>query len=810
MIILKNVNKYYNKHKKNQIHVINNISLNLEDSGLVALLGPSGCGKTTLLNAVGGLDKIGKGKIYIDNKKMSSKCTYKKDKIRNLNIGYIFQDYKLIDNLSVYDNVSLVLKMIGIKDKKEIKTRVEYALDKVGMLRYKKRPCGMLSGGERQRVGIARALVKDPEIILADEPTGNLDSKNSLEIMKIIKSISKDRLVILVTHEQNLAKFYATRIIEIQDGTIIKDYENKNTDELDYEIDNSFYLKDFKYNNKLKENNINIDVYSNSKDGIKLDIVLKNGNIYIKSNTKEKIEVVKDNSSIEFINDHYKKIDKSDIEKLEFNFKDVINKNIKKKYCSILNPFTLLINGFKKVFDFSILKKILLIGFLISGMFIMYSVGSISSTFNIKDEDFVTINRNYLSVKQNKLSVNDYLNYEKVEGVNYIIPGDSIVNFKFYVKDYYQTYRNSSVLSGSLSDISMISENDLILGRYPENNYEIVVDKMAIKNMLEANQQLKMSGITNYEVVLNRNVNIDNMKDFKIVGITDLKSPSIYASKDLFINILYNSKEDENIYYEDESDTNIIMDYNLYSDKIDLKQGRYPENDYEVIVNISNKEQMKLNKETSIKVNDKKLTVVGYYDSIYDYNYYFVNNNTIKYNLIVSKKDLTIYSSNNDKTIDDFRNMNLNIKSSYDYSKSKYKDSIKEANRNTLIVSGIMLLISLIEMFLMIRSSFLSRIKEIGIYRAIGVKRIDIYKMFYGEIFAITTLASVPGVLFMSYVLKILSGISLLSRMFLINIVTVITSIIIVYVFNLVIGLLPVFNVVRKTPASILSRHDLD
>ena len=208
MITLDKVDKYFNKHKKNEVHVINNISLNL-DKGLVAILGPSGCGKTTLLNVIGGLDKVRKGNIYIDNKKVNSKNSYKVDKIRNLNVGYIFQDYKLIENLTVYDNLALVLKMIGIKDKNEIKKRIEYILDKVGMLRYKRRPAGMLSGGEKQRVGVARALVKNPDIILADEPTGNLDSKNSLEIMKIIKAISNEKLVILVTHEQDLAKFYA-------------------------------------------------------------------------------------------------------------------------------------------------------------------------------------------------------------------------------------------------------------------------------------------------------------------------------------------------------------------------------------------------------------------------------------------------------------------------------------------------------------------------------------------------------------------------------------------------------------------------
>ena len=130
--------------------------------------------------------------------------------------------------MTVYDNVSLVLKMLGIKDKEEIKKRVDYCLDKVGMYRYRNRPANMLSGGERQRVGIARAIVKNPSIILADEPTGNLDSKNTIEIMNIIKSISKEKLVILVTHEKELANFYADRIINISDGKVISDKINKN------------------------------------------------------------------------------------------------------------------------------------------------------------------------------------------------------------------------------------------------------------------------------------------------------------------------------------------------------------------------------------------------------------------------------------------------------------------------------------------------------------------------------------------------------------------------------------------------------
>ena len=802
MITLNNVDKYFNKHKKNEVHVINNISLNL-DKGLIAILGPSGCGKTTLLNVIGGLDKIRKGSIYINNQKISSRNTYQVDKIRNLNVGYIFQDYKLIENLSVYDNLALVLKMVGIKDKNEIKKRVEYILDKVGMLRYKRRPAGMLSGGEKQRVGVARALIKNPDIILADEPTGNLDSKNSLEIMKIIKAISNEKLVILVTHEQDLAKFYASRIIELQDGKIIKDYENDANDELDYKIENSFYLKDFKYNNSLKENNINIDVYSETKDKLKLDIVIRNGNIYIKSVNNEKIEVVDNNSSIEFINDNYKKIDKSEVKDLKFDFNNISNENRKLKYSSVLNIFTLIIKGFKNLFDYTILKKILLFGFFVSGLFIMYSVASLLATFDIRDEDFTTMNKKYLVLKQNKIKVDDYLSFEKNDNINYILPGDSTVSFEFKLNDYLQTRGQSYNLTGSLSSLEMITSKDLIKGRMPNDKYEIVVDKLALINVLK-NKEFQMSGILNYEELLDREVyNEAYEHPFVIVGITDLKTPSIYVLEDLFINLLYNSSEFEKQVY----------DYELYKDqdKIKLEKGNWPINDYEVLVNIQNKDFMPLKKTIDTKINGKKLKVVGYYSSSYDLEYYFVNSNTVKYNLILNSKDITIYSKDNNTTLKEFRDKKYNILSSYDYSKENYKKSIKEENISIIIVSSIMIGISLIEMYLMSRSSFLSRIKEIGIYRAIGIKKSDIYKMFYGEILAINVIATLPGILFMAYALKVLgSSAELLERMYMVTPLTILVAIILIFIFNSLVGLIPVFNVLRKTPAQILSRYDLE
>ncbi len=814
MLEIKSAKKYFNRHKKNQVCAIDDTTLTLDNNGLVALLGPSGCGKTTLLNSIGGLDKLSKGSIFIDGKKISSRFSYKVDKIRNLNVGYIFQDYKLVEEMSVYDNVSIVLKMIGIKDKNEIKKRVEYVLDKVGMLRYKKRPASMLSGGERQRVGIARAIVKDPDIILADEPTGNLDSKNSLEIMKIIRSIAKDRLVILVTHEQDLAKFYATRIIEIRDGKVINDYKNDHIDDLDYRLDNTFYLKDFDNHTSIDKDAYDINIYSANKKKLKLDIVVNDGNIYIKSNTNDKIEVVDDNSSIEFINDHYKTIAKEEIDKYKFDFDNIIDKNIKKRYSSILNPITLIINGFKKVFDYSFLKKMLLIGFFLSGMFMMYAVSSIIATKTIDDKEFVFVNRDYLSLVKKEISVDEYNSYETLEGVDYILPGSSLVNFIISYNDYYQTSIIKERLKGSLASISMISDKDIIYGSMPvDDKYSVVLDVFTIENLFSSDYA-KMSGVTKVEDMIGRVISIKNMPDFKIVGIVSKGSPSIYVDSSLFINIIANSYSDDDVWYveDGENSSSEIVDYNLYQDKIELKKGNYPVNDYEVIIPVSYQDQVKINSEINTLVNNKKLKVVGFYDSKYNYSYNFVSPNTIKYNVITTTEDLVVKPKDGDKelVLNQFRDKKLNIYDSYKKSREDYVKSNREYTNSSLLVAGVILGISLIEIFLMVRSSFLSRVKEVGIYRAIGVKKIDIYKMFFGEIFAITTMASVPGVILMAYILKTLSSIKYLSSMFIINVYDVVITIVFLYVFNLIIGLLPVFNTIRKRPAQILSRYDLD
>ena len=219
MIRLNQVDKYFNKGRSNEIHVVNGLSLELPETGMVAFFGPSGCGKTTLLNVIGGLDGFDSGELTV----MGADIRKRTDLIRNKHIGFIFQNYNLNKLESVSENVADALRLCGIRDEAVLSARASAALAAVGMENYRNRTPDTLSGGQQQRVAIARAIVKNPPILLADEPTGNLDEQNTVMVMDLLKELSRTRLVLLVTHEAELVSYYCDRVIELRDGRAVAD-----------------------------------------------------------------------------------------------------------------------------------------------------------------------------------------------------------------------------------------------------------------------------------------------------------------------------------------------------------------------------------------------------------------------------------------------------------------------------------------------------------------------------------------------------------------------------------------------------------
>lgn len=222
IVELKNINKFY-KVGKEKAHILKSINLNIKKGEFVMIMGKSGSGKTTLLNILGFLDKFDEGEYIFNNQDVTRLNESERSNFRNLNIGFIFQQFNLINTLNIYQNVELPMIYNNKYSKQEKREQIENNLSIVGLLDKMNQKPLQLSGGQQQRVAIARALVNDPEIIFADEPTGSLDSDTGIEIMELLKELNKQgKTIIMVTHDEDLTK-YASKVIKLKDGLIMEE-----------------------------------------------------------------------------------------------------------------------------------------------------------------------------------------------------------------------------------------------------------------------------------------------------------------------------------------------------------------------------------------------------------------------------------------------------------------------------------------------------------------------------------------------------------------------------------------------------------
>src|SRR5690554_2666783 len=220
MIELRNISRTYKPKKGEEVRALNKINLTFGSTGMVFVLGKSGSGKSTLLNVIGGLDKYDEGDLLIQGKSTSDFKQSDFDSDRNTMIGFIFQEYNVLDNFTVAQNIGLALELQG---KKATNEAINNILDSVDLNGYARRKPNELSGGQKQRVAIARALVKDPKVIMADEPTGALDSNTGKQVLETLEKLSETRLVIVVSHDRESAETYGSRVIEFKDGEVISD-----------------------------------------------------------------------------------------------------------------------------------------------------------------------------------------------------------------------------------------------------------------------------------------------------------------------------------------------------------------------------------------------------------------------------------------------------------------------------------------------------------------------------------------------------------------------------------------------------------
>ncbi len=565
MIKVSHLNKYYHAKKSNQLHVLNDINLELPDVGFITILGPSGSGKTTLLNVLGGLDSF-QGEITYDQKNIRNYSMHSMDKMRKESIGYVFQNYNLLTDLSIYENLRIALEVIDITDKEEVDKRIEHALKAVGLYKFRKKLASSLSGGQMQRVSIARALVKHSKIIIADEPTGNLDSDNSLEVMNILKKISSYSLVLLVTHDQQLAEFYSDRIIEIKDGSIVTQ-RDATQNSLLAQTRNTIYLKDLEKVEGESEKVKYTFYLEDAKEDLQLTIVEHNHQFYLSSNQKIKLLV---DSPLKLVDDHYKEKKIDTMEHFSYDtswYKDKKNYNFFRK-CG--EYFLSSLKGFfhtrrKEKFFHTIF---FLMGVILSFINISYaSLTFVDDSYYIYDKDLYSVKEVY----EDDFEREKYLNVIKtsvLEGnIDHFYPAYS--NCSLYYDFSLNSFEHvQGMLNTASWDQNILKDGDLLCGRVATKKNEIVLGKKLADRIMDAvhNDQFTFQHLLNWELT-NSNYYPETGEEknhtLKIVGVTKKDSSAIYGIQDK--NHFWYSKSDDPI----KMSQTVEVGYSLY------EQGNY-------------------------------------------------------------------------------------------------------------------------------------------------------------------------------------------------------------------------------------------
>lgn len=493
MIELKNISKTYKSKKAKSTIALKDVSIKFQEKGLVFILGKSGSGKSTLLNILGGLDKYDSGDLIINEKSTKNFTNKDFDAYRNTHIGFVFQDFNLLENYSVEKNISLSLEL---QNKKTNKEEIENALKIVGLEGFGKRKINELSGGQKQRVAIARALVKNPNVILADEPTGNLDSVTGKQIFELLKELSKEKLIVIVSHDNDNAEKYADRIIELKDGTIIAD-SDKNKDK--YENSEKFNLVSaklpFKYSLKMGLGNL-------IHKKVKLFFT-----ILLTAFAVTCLGVMLSATSFDLTEEHIKTLVKN-------------------------NEYEMSVFSFDKVFDAEQMIKDQIAN--------LFGSGIEAETIEIADEKIKEV--------EEKTDLNWYKQViltQNQESANF-----KYVNDVTYSSVYYTDYSMLLFVESDENNAKLIQ--DKLIGRLPENKDEIVIPSYIADNIIQSGIKLKKESkdkeaeiykpLTYNQIISDdKYIQIDGLdKSVKIVGIIEYDMSEYEVLKTVSYDEYYN------------------------------------------------------------------------------------------------------------------------------------------------------------------------------------------------------------------------------------------------------------------------------
>ncbi len=773
MLELKHITKSYKTGDFKQV-ALNNVSLKFRKNEFVMILGPSGSGKTTLLNIIGGLDRYDSGNLIINGKSTKKFKDKNWDAYRNACVGFVFQNYNLISHISVYKNVEMALTLSGTKTSKK-KKMVMDALKKVGLERHANKKPSQLSGGQMQRVAIARALVNNPDIILADEPTGALDSKTSVKIMNLIKEISKDKLVIMVTHNDELAKRYANRTIKLKDGNIISDSNplNKNNE------------KNSKF--KIRKTKMSfLSAISLSLNNIKT----KKGRTFLTAFA----------SSIGIIGIA-----------LILSISNGFNKQIDEYEKNTMSSFPIAISSVVSTLDEEGLED-------------NKNAFSGNSEYPKEDVLYTYSPDENSKVHQNKIT-DDYVNYlnDIDDGLLSAISYFRMTNFNLITTNGtdYQTINTGSInlseLPLDLNNNSYLEDNyDLLSGSYPESYTDVVLivdSKNRIdKSVLEALYIDSNKEKVNFDEVVGKEFKVVSNDDYytKItdeVFTTNKASMDMYNKSDITLRItgIVRGKKDNALAsimdaLQESMGSSLLSKIGYSSGLIEKIVEENKESD---IVKAQEKSSGVvfmggLSFDSAGLTKDEALMMLGASTTPVAINIY-PNSFDNKDEIIKYLDDYNKNKSDEDKI----------IYTDYAQQISSLSSSIMDGITIVLIAfCSISLVVSSIMIGIITYISVLERTKEIGILRSLGARKKDITRVFNAETLIIGVISGVVAIVITLVLLipinKVLYNLTDLKNVGVLNPVHAVILVIISVLLTLIGGFIPSKSAAKKDPVEAL------
>ncbi len=809
MISVKHLDKYYNKGKRNELHVINDTSIEFPETGLITLLGPSGCGKTTLLNVIGGLDKAS-GEILYDNEKDV-------EKYRRENIGYIFQSYNLLNDFTVYDNLAIALSINNIEDKNEVDKRIESALKAVGMFKYRKKLTSELSGGQQQRVSIARALVKKTKVIIADEPTGNLDSANSIQIMKILKALSKTKLVLLVTHSKELANYYSDKIIDIKDGKILEIRDSVKDSNALKAKENKVRLYELE-KTELNNEDVDVTIYQPQKEKVELELICVNNTYYLKSNVKivpfsNQIQI-EETKELEEEN----KYEEEDINYSDEDFKDSIHINFFERFKTAFKESFGKRQGVKRKKIFKLLFFTL--GFILAILNLNLARANFIETSDMcdaGDKVLLTDKSGYYSSSLVKDS------YKNGLSETFMPLAESDLTLKLYKGSYTFDSYNVNALYTEGHDLM---KGEIIYG----DTDDLVMSKKI------ADELIKKSGLSDYETLIKK-LNTTyyagkfSSNNHKFSGIVDEDNDLIYEDVPTRSrNEFYTSFSTLGVKYNDQNYTarnTYEVDSINHLNESNLLYGKKELNNKEVVISKGFFEAFNLDISSSYKdctlYIDEELncTIVGVtneedpiiYTTNNDYRYILVDKNLSLYESKFTKDySYGFYLLDNTNKLDSLKKDGYKSYTYYNYLYKVAKEGNKSNANSYIPFIAICTVILVVYIFFIMRTQIIKDVYELGVLRALGLSKIRIYLNYTLQIIitvfeTVFTAFLIFTVLFGVVNLKIASYTESSFNLFTQG--STYYVFFIMLILTIVVGLIPVMLIVKKKPAEILAKYDM-